>query len=129
MELRWVAVGMGLFFIALGTLLFLTGDDGSPGTVGGEEVVVEVDAYRYAYSPGSNESINITHGSMVTMRITSHDVTHGLAITGYGINVEIPAGETVVVRFRADQAGEFQIYCTVFCGVGHPEHKGTLHVA
>lgn len=127
-EPRWAGLGLGLIFLAAGAVLLLTDDDGAPPAVAAEQVIIEMDAFRYGYTPGSNESINVSRGSIVTLRITSQDVTHGLAITEYGINVEIPPGETVEVRFRADQVGRFQIYCTVFCGAGHPQHKGTLHV-
>jgi cytochrome c oxidase subunit II len=91
--------------------------------------VVDVTVGRYEYAPGSGPSLNVTLGEEVLLRVHSADVTHGFAITEYGINVEVPAGQTVEIRFRADHAGDFTIYCTVFCGSGHPQHKGTLHVA
>lgn len=96
----------------------------------GEEdvVVIEVTASRYAYDPGSESPINVSRGSVVILRITSLDVAHGFAIVEYGVNVEAAPGETVEVRFVADEPGDFTIFCTVFCGSGHPRHKGVLHV-
>jgi heme/copper-type cytochrome/quinol oxidase subunit 2 len=88
-----------------------------------------VTIHRYVYEPGTNATLNVTLGDEVVLHLTSTDVTHGFAIQEYGINVEVPAGHSVDVRFKADKAGDFVIYCTVFCGSGHPQHKGTLHVA
>lgn len=90
---------------------------------------IPVKTERYTYTPGSAQAINVTQGTRVVLHATSADVTHGFAIEGYGINEEIPAGEVVTIEFVADKPGDFTIYCTVFCGSGHPQHKGTLHVA
>lgn len=94
-----------------------------------EAVVIDMETSRYEYAPGTAVSINVTLGQVVVLRVTSTDVTHGLAIEGYQVHEEIPAGKTVEIRFTANRAGDFTIYCTVFCGPGHPQHKGTLHVA
>lgn len=88
-----------------------------------------VTVHRYVYEPGSNVSINVSLGDEIVLHLTSTDVTHGFAITEYGIHVEVAPGQTTDVRFKADRPGDFTIYCTVFCGSGHPQHKGTLHVA
>lgn len=92
-------------------------------------VVIDMTVGRYHYTPGSEEPISVPAGSNVILRVTSTDVTHGLAIEGIGVQDEIPAGKTVEIRFRAPAAGDYRIYCTVFCGSGHPAHKGVLHVA
>lgn len=119
----WLGAGLAVALAAL-----FSGCLGEPPT-DEEPVVIDVVTSRYAFTPGSDAAINVTEGQVVVLRLTSTDVTHGFAITEYGINVEVPPGEVVEVKFRASRAGDFLIYCTVFCGVGHPEHKGTLHVA
>lgn len=91
----------------------------------GKEVVVDVVASRYAYVP-ANVTAHV--GDTLVFRIRSEDVTHGFAIEGIHAGVEIPPGETVEVRVKVTSAGTFTIYCTVFCGTGHPGHKGTLTV-
>jgi len=90
---------------------------------------VDVDVKRYDYTPGTDAPLNVTLGETILIRVHGKDVTHGFAIVGYGVNVEVPPGQTIEVLLRADKAGDFTIYCTVFCGTGHPQHKGTLHVA
>ena len=122
-SLWWVAGGAVLLAaLAMGCL-----QRGSEGT--GEVVEVNVTVARYQYTPGSEAPLSVPLGSTVVLHLTSADVTHGFAIEGYGVSAEVPAGGTVNVRFQASRAGDFVIYCTVFCGSGHPQHKGTLHVA
>lgn len=94
-----------------------------------EARVIDVEVSRYRFDPGTGFALNVSRGETVVLRLTSLDVTHGFSILEYGINVEVPPGAVVEVRFTADKAGDFTIYCTVFCGSGHPQHKGTLHVA
>lgn len=95
------------------------------------EKVLEVSmtAGRYFFEPGTAQPLAIPLGTTVVLRLTSTDVTHGFSILEYGVNEEVPPGQVVEVRFRADRAGDFTIFCTVFCGSGHPQHKGTLRVA
>lgn len=90
-----------------------------------KEVVHDVVASRYAYDP---PNVTVRVGDVVVFRVSSSDVTHGFAIEGLHSGVEIPPGETVEVRVRVTEAGTFTIYCTVFCGTGHPQHKGSLVV-
>lgn len=90
---------------------------------------LDVDVKRYDYTPGTDTPINVTQGETIILRIHGKDVTHGFSIVDYGVNVEIPPGQTIEVTLKADKAGDFTIFCTVFCGTGHPQHKGTLHVA
>lgn len=90
-----------------------------------KEVVVDVVASRYSYAP---PNVTARVGDTLVLRIRTTDVTHGLAIEGLHAGVEIPPGEVVELRVKLTSAGEFTIYCTVFCGPGHPQHKGTLTV-
>lgn len=118
-----ILVGIALLAASLAGCLQRAPHDDANG------VTIEVKASRYKFDPGTLTSINVTKGQVVTLRLTSLDVTHGFAITEYGIQQEVAPGQTVEVHFTADKTGDFVIYCTVFCGTGHPQHKGTLHVA
>ena len=102
--------------------------EGPCGGVALQEVTIDVTVGRYHFTPGTDAPLEVPLCAMVVLRVTSEDVTHGLAVDGYRVSEEIPAGQTVEIRFLADKAGDFTIYCTVFCGAGHPQHKGTLHV-
>jgi len=84
-----------------------------------------INAKKWVFDPAT---IEVNRGDRVRLRITSSDVTHGIGIAEYGVNVELPANQEVVVDFTADRAGEFPFFCTVFCGKGHSDMRGLLIV-
>lgn len=72
--------------------------------------------------------ITVRKGDTIVLRIKNLDVPHGFAIEEFRINVFTPPSEITEVRFVANEIGRFTFFCTVFCGTGHPNHKGTLIV-
>ena len=88
-------------------------------------VVINITARQWNYTPSE---IRVKEGQTVIFRIKSIDVPHGFVIEEYRINAFLTPGETVDVKFTANQVGEFQYFCNVFCGTGHPNHKGKLIV-
>lgn len=72
--------------------------------------------------------ITVRKGDTILLLIKDLDVQYGFAIEESGINAFTPPGEIVEVKFVANQMGHFTFFCTVFCGTGHPNHKGTLIV-
>ncbi len=78
----------------------------------------------------ANATIVVHLGEKVILHIKNLDVTHGFAILGYDTvrPVVVSPGDTVTLTFVADKRGTFTFYCTVFCGTGHPDHKGLLVV-
>jgi len=109
---------------------------------------VKVEAYTFGWDP---KEIVVPLGKKV--RLVMHNnkdrslpgvavsgtplSEHGLGIEAYGIDVKVGPGETQVVEFVADKAGEFPVECTVWCGtgklpdgsrVGHPSMTAMLIV-
>lgn len=78
----------------------------------------------------ANTTIVVTKGDLVIIHLRTSDLPHGFAIRGYPDvgPYEVTPGQTVTIRFTANQVGTFIFYCTVFCGPGHTDHKGTLIV-
>ncbi len=87
--------------------------------------VVNVQATRFEFTPSS---ITVNQGDTVVINFTSAEVTHGLQLSEYGVNLIAPVGETVSTQFVADKAGTFTYRCSVFCGSGHATMQGTLLV-
>lgn len=89
-------------------------------------VVINMASYQWSFSYCT---ITVYKGQEVTIFITSLDVPHGIAIEGYPTaSAMILPGQTTVLKFVASKSGEFTYFCTVFCGEGHPKHRGTLIV-
>ncbi|MDA2922994.1 cupredoxin domain-containing protein [Patescibacteria group bacterium AH-259-L07] len=82
-------------------------------------------ARRFAFDP---DTITVNKGDTVKLNITSTDTTHGLAISEFGVNAILPPGETKTIEFVASQSGSYTMFCSVACGSGHFDMKGTLIV-
>lgn len=73
--------------------------------------------------------IEVRQGQEVTLKLTSRDGKHSLAIPAYHVrSSEVALGEWTSVTFLANVPGEFEIQCAAECGTFHPRMKGTLVV-
>lgn len=86
---------------------------------------IKLEAFRFGFSP---DPVVVKQGDIVRLEVTSRDVTHGVHIKQYGINVAVKKGETKKIEFFAKKAGKFDITCSVYCGPGHPNMRGRLIV-
>lgn len=72
--------------------------------------------------------IEVNEGDEVSIHLTNidfdEDITHGFAINSYDMNIEVQPGQTNTIKFTANKAGTFPIYCTNFCSALHQEMTG-----
>ena len=88
--------------------------------------VIEVIARRFAFEPSDIEAVQ---GERIRIAVTSGDGMHGFDIKRFRISKEIPrGGDPVIIDFTPNEAGRFPILCSVFCGDGHGDMRGTLVV-
>ena len=93
--------------------------------VSGDFKEINIIAKNFVFDPNI---ILVNKNDKVRLIVKSIDVTHGLAIPAYNINTNLEPGKTITVEFLADKTGEFDFFCSVFCGSGHREMKGKLIV-
>ena len=92
-----------------------------------EPRTIEVVARRYSFEPAVIEAVE---GERLRILVKSGDGLHGFEIKKFKVSKEIPrGGDPVVIEFTASEAGKFPILCSVFCGDGHGDMKGTLIVS
>ncbi|WP_134699343.1 Sec-dependent nitrous-oxide reductase [Ammoniphilus sp. YIM 78166] len=76
--------------------------------------------------------IEVNEGDNVVLHLTNidldQDITHGFAINMHDINIEVQPGQTNTLKFKADKAGTYPLYCTNFCSALHQEMTGYLLV-
>lgn len=84
-----------------------------------------ITAKRFVFIP---DTITVNKGDTVRISITSIDVSHGFAISEFGVNTVLPPNETKTVEFVASEVGTYKMFCSVVCGSGHSDMKGTLIV-
>jgi len=89
------------------------------------EKIFSLTARQWEFLPSS---ITVKKGETIKLSIKSIDVTHGFSLSEFGVNATLKPGESTIVEFVADKVGTFSFFCSVFCGSGHGNMKGTLTV-
>ncbi len=84
--------------------------------------------------PQSNWPVmNVRQGQNVTIVVCNADPSqaHGFQITHYYDSrlVSIASGQVLTVSFVAEQAGDFRVYCNIFCTVHWAMQNGELVVS
>ncbi|MFW6189494.1 MAG: ethylbenzene dehydrogenase-related protein [Planctomycetota bacterium] len=90
-----------------------------------EPRLIEITGKRFEYQP--NE-VTVQRGETVTLRLESLDVTHGLYLDGYGVQLKARPGVSDKATFTADTGGRFSFRCSETCGPFHPYMIGYLNV-
>lgn len=147
MRTKYIIVTLVLVAVAASTLYYLaTLSLGPKNTAGVVEIQMTTQRWRWdpkvisgidataSSSPQTgvfaDTTIRVKTGDTVVIHITNleSDTAHGFQIDEFQVNAYIPPRETITIRFVADKPGMFIFRCSVFCGVGHPSHVGTLIV-
>ncbi|MHC4144742.1 MAG: ethylbenzene dehydrogenase-related protein [Planctomycetota bacterium] len=90
-----------------------------------EPRVITIEAKRFEYTPSQ---ITVEKGELITIRLESLDVTHGLFMDGYGIDIKARPGLIGKATFLADKPGRFTFRCSETCGEFHPYMVGFMEV-
>ena len=123
-RLRWLL----LSFILLGilTLALISPDIIGQASVGGiREITIQARAFEY-----TPRKIYVQKGETVRLTLIANDVTHGLILENYDVELEsVPRQDPPpTIEFVADKAGLHHFRCTVVCGPLHPFMVGELIV-
>ncbi|MEJ2057042.1 MAG: cytochrome c oxidase subunit II [Desulfofustis sp.] len=97
---------------------------------------IEVDVFGQMYSwifvyPNDKETegeLVVPLGKAVKLNIESWDVLHSFAIPSFRIKVDAVRGMPTYAWFMADREGEYDIFCTEFCGIGHADMLAKLRI-
>ena len=86
----------------------------------------DVVASKFRFEP---DTISVTVGEKVRLRLRSADRSHAFAIKAFRVKTLVPkGGDFVTVEFVADRAGRYDFTCAEYCGTGHSAMKGKLVV-
>lgn len=99
----------------------------APGVfqVGDNEYQAVVVAQAFTFNPAE---ITVPAGAELTFLVTSKDVVHGFLIPETNVNAMVIPGQVTEVTYTFDEAGEHQIICHEFCGIGHHQMFGKVVV-
>jgi cytochrome c oxidase subunit II len=87
--------------------------------------VIPVVARKFTYDP---DEITLKVNEAVVFRLTTLDVVMGFSLPDFGLRATILPGQTGELAFTPGKTGAFTFLCDVFCGSGHENMEGTLHV-
>ena len=86
--------------------------------------------WSYNYEEGATGvgELVVPVGQPVKLLMSSKDVIHSFFVPAFRIKMDVLPNRYTITWFEATMTGEFQIYCTEFCGKGHSEMWGTVKV-
>lgn len=117
-------VFMTVFALPIGIFAYQFGY--RPAQTPSEVIVVGKMVERGGWSP---EEIVVKKGQRVRLVVSSHDVTHGLAIPAFRVDTgAVTGGSSRIVEFVADREGRFRFRCTVICSLEHGDMEGEVVV-
>ncbi|MBI4394513.1 MAG: cytochrome c oxidase subunit II [Euryarchaeota archaeon] len=85
-------------------------------------------AFATAVLPNDQYVMRVEAGKLVLLNVTTTDVIHSFNIPGLGVKLDSVPGQTNKFWFRADNAGEYYVQCTEYCGTGHAFMRGKVVV-
>ncbi len=122
LELIWTIIPLGLTLVMFvwGAWLFVTLSK-PPADALEVYVVAKQWMWKYQHPEGKREidELHIPVGRPVTLTMTSEDVIHSFFIPAFRVKMDILPGRYTNVWFQATKVGEYQQYCTQYCGTGH----------
>jgi cytochrome c oxidase subunit 2 len=86
--------------------------------------------WKFAYpgGPSAIDALRVPAGRPVRLLITSRDVIHSFFVPALRVKMDALPGRYTQTWFVADRPGQYQIFCTEYCGLGHSSMLGELTV-
>jgi cytochrome c oxidase subunit II len=81
--------------------------------------------------PEGQREINELHVPVhqpVTLTLISEDVIHDFFVPAFRVKVDVLPNRYVRTWFQATKVGQYRLFCSQYCGVGHSEMIGTVFV-
>ena len=91
-----------------------------------KERIIRVTARKFAFSPSE---IQLQKDVPVVLEFVTADVIMGFNAPDFNVRTEIIPGKVSRVRLVPDKIGTFVFLCDIFCGEGHADMSGQIHVA
>ncbi|MFC7203039.1 cytochrome c oxidase subunit II [Haloferax namakaokahaiae] len=141
LEITWtVATAVILVFVGVSGYFVLTNPFLTPSVAAtsgeaADDLEIEVTAYQWGWEFTYPETGVTTQNRLVIpedrnvrLVMSTSDVIHSLYVPDLGIKQDIFPNQPQVVRTRATETGEYDLYCAELCGPGHSRMGGTVVV-
>jgi cytochrome c oxidase subunit 2 len=121
LELTWSIIPLGLV-----VMIFYWGFQGymhimvPPSDAYEIQVSGQKWSWQFTYPNGYfDKDLHAPVGQKVRLVMTSQDVIHSLYIPAFRIKHDVLPGRFTKLWFQSDKPGDYQIFCTEYCGDGH----------
>jgi cytochrome c oxidase subunit 2 len=86
--------------------------------------------YQFKYPDGRTEvnEVRVPVGKPVKFTMTSADVIHGFYLPAFRVKQDILPGSYTYLWVQPQKEGEYEIFCTQYCGTGHSTMRAELVV-
>ncbi len=131
LEFLWTAVPTAFFvsFFVFGIPLF---DEASHPPADAPEIFVVGKQWMWKIQhPNGVREINELHllkGQAVKVTVSSEDVIHNFGIPAFRNKIDAVPGRYVQTWYKPTLAGTYHIFCDQYCGQGHSQMVGKVHV-
>lgn len=86
-------------------------------------------SFSFLYENGKQSpDLVIPQGHPVNIKLISLDVLHSIYIPEFRIKSDMVPGREKQMWFRADRAGEYDLYCAEYCGLRHSYMNAMVRV-
>jgi cytochrome c oxidase subunit 2 len=123
LELTWtfipLAIVIGIF--AWGFKVYL---DMNVAPANSYEILVTGQKWKWLFTyPNGHvdENLHVPVDVPVRLVLTSEDVIHGFFIPAFRVKKDVVPGRYNKTWFRASKAGEYQLFCSLYCGTSHSD--------
>ena len=79
-------------------------------------------------SSNTGDGLVVPVGKPIKLIMTSNDVLHSFFIPAFRIKQDVIPGTYTSLWFEADKEGEYQLFCTEYCGKDHSRMGGKVKV-
>lgn len=86
--------------------------------------------WSFEYPEGANavNELTVPVGKPVKLLMSSKDVIHSFYVPNFRVKMDVLPNRYSVTWFEATQTGQFNLFCTEFCGDGHSTMVGKVNV-
>jgi cytochrome c oxidase subunit 2 len=85
--------------------------------------------FLFEYPNGvTSDTLYVPRGEEVKMRMSSTDVLHGFFIPAFRVKYDILPNRYTSVWFEATKKGDYDLFCTEYCGTGHSDMDKVVRV-
>ena len=112
-------------FSAISFLLFASGSSDLFSDFDGKIEEFNVTVKNWGFEPAL---IEVEEGSLVVLNLETIEGNHGINLYDFGVDEYLKQGTTSTLKFIVNKKGEFEFFCTVYCGSGHANMAGKLIV-